>query len=249
MDQNKSDVLSTPEKVIVGGEKAEIEIRGLEVIDRRENPDVVQSHLLSERIKTDRVVETLEDIKKMLGSYATDAVSASIPIVLSDGQWGSGKYANGVLEVALPADQEVVELMKPFAESLKIPGEEIENVAREVANAALSSTVLHEATHVLIDSRPGSILSRDLGVEDPNGEISTMIDEGITYALQGIYAKETYLIPDEKQDEGRQEVRFRKVLGVRIRPRVKELLDSNKIMDKEFLRYCLETLEQVKAEG
>ena len=237
-DLIKEEVESSPE----------LTAKGLSIADKRSEPDNVQIHLLSERIKNDHVVDTLVEIKRMMGQYSSNVDPGDIPVELVDGEWGSGEYSKGVLNVKLPSDNKVVELVTPFAKSLNIPDRDLDDVAREAANAALSSTVLHEATHVLIDSKPGSKMSADLEVGDPNGETDTMIDEGITYALQGIYAKEPYLVPDETRDEGRKEVRIRKKLGGRIRPRVKELLDNKGVVDKKFLKYCLETLREVEGE-
>ena len=237
-DLIKEEVESSPE----------LTAKGLSIADKRSEPDNVQIHLLSERIKNDHVVDTLVEIKRMMGQYSSNVDPGDIPVELVDGEWGSGEYSKGVLNVKLPSDNKVVELVTPFAKSLNIPDRDLDDVAREAANAALSSTVLHEATHVLIDSKPGSKMSADLEIGDPNGETDTMIDEGITYALQGIYAKEPYLVPDETRDEGRKEVRIRKKLGGRIRPRVKELLDNKGVVDKKFLKYCLETLREVEGE-
>ncbi len=103
MDQDKTEATTQSEK----------EARGLEITDQRKNPDVVQAHLLVERVKNDRVVAALEDIKKMMGPYSTDVNPESIPVALVDGEWGSGEYTKGVLKVALPPDREVVELMMP----------------------------------------------------------------------------------------------------------------------------------------
>ena len=60
MDPNETEVGTQPES----GAK------GLDIVDQRKNPDVVQAHLLSERIRKDRVVAALEDIKKMAGGEA-----------------------------------------------------------------------------------------------------------------------------------------------------------------------------------
>ncbi len=65
--------------------------------------------------------------------------------------------------------------------------------------------------------------------------------------MQGIYAKEPYLVPNIKPDD-RREVKIRKKLGEKIRPKIKELMDKNESMGKDFLKYALGVLEQVKVE-
>ncbi len=95
------------------GSRLESGTKGLDIVDQRKSPDVVQVNLLSERIKNDRVIAALEDIKKMMSPYSTDVNPESILVALVDGEWGSGEYTKGVLKVALPSDREVVELMMP----------------------------------------------------------------------------------------------------------------------------------------
>lgn len=221
----------------------------LEIIDKRANQDVVQAYLLSERIKKDLIVANLREVKRLMGDYASDVDPGDLEVDLMEGEFGSGTIKGKVVELCLPADSAVVESILPVVDVL-FPETNIndkDTKAREVANAVLSSTVFHEGTHAMIDSKPGSKMSRDLEIDDPDGETGTMIDEGITYALQGIYAKENYLIPDVKQDD-RIEVQVRKRLGERLRPKIKEFIDGGKAIDKEFLQICLKELEQVKIE-
>ncbi|MFZ3068883.1 MAG: hypothetical protein WA052_01020 [Microgenomates group bacterium] len=223
--------------------------------DMRQDGDSVQVFLLTERLKTDEVDLALGKVKRLFGDYSP-IETKDLSIKLTDGRVGEGQQiGNGVIEIQLPKDEEAINEMK-LALGTALQGvEENEKDAkcREIINATCASTVLHEGVHGLLDSKPGSkfaqAFERISGLENEHGKDSTLLDEGIAYAVQGIFAPEIQPLgsfaPVVREGE-REEVVNRKRLGEIIRPKVKEYLDFNKTIDDDFFNFAAQ--EMLKAE-
>lgn len=133
--------------------------------------------------------------------------------------------------------------------------EERNGRSSELVMALSSSTILHEGVHGLLDSKPGSKFAQDLervsGLKDESGSKATLLDEGIAYAIQGVYAPSVEplgsLSPIPRDDE-RGEVKMRKELGVRLRPKIEEYLKTNRQMDDELLAFASEQLKILQQE-
>jgi len=88
-----------------------------------------------------------------------------------------------------------------------------------LSTALTASTALHEGVHGLLDSRPGSKFVSEFeavtGFPNEQGRASSLLDEGIAYAVQGIYAPDVEpigsLAPVARETDQR-EVRQRKLL-------------------------------------
>lgn len=223
--------------------------------DMRETGDTVQALLLSERLKTDEVDLALGKTKTFLGEYST-VQPKDLSIRLVEGRLGEGQLlAGGIIEIQLPKDNEAVNEMKlALASALdSIEEDKKDTKCREIINASCASTSLHEGVHGLLDSKPGSKFAQDFervtGMENEQGADSTLMDEGIAYAIQGIFAPEIpplgSFVPVAREGE-REEVVLRKRLGEAIRPKVKEYFESNKPLDDEFLSFAAQEMTRLR---
>jgi hypothetical protein len=219
--------------------------------DMRQDCDSVQTFLLAERIKTDEVDLALGRVKRLLGDYSpTETKDLSIRLI--DGIVGEGQlFGKGIIEIQLPKDTEAIKEMKLALETTlqNVEENETDSKCREIINAVCASIVLHEGIHGLLDSKPGSKFAQDFerisGLENEHGAESTLLDEGIAYAVQGIFAPEIQplgsLAPVFREGE-REEVVKRKRLGELIRPKIKEYLDFDKTLDDDFLTFAIQEM-------
>lgn len=243
----------------MGGEGAETapkqEMRfNMRVDDARQSKDAAQQFALSERLKTDKVDLALVQAHKFLGEYSGNNPQ-DLSIQLVDGKIGEGTIKGKVIEIQLPSREQAISETRGFIEPL-LKGVEDENkdkVAEELATALTASTALHEGVHGMLDSRPGSKFASDFevvtGFPNEQGRASTLLDEGIAYAVQGIYAPDVEpigsLTPVARETDER-EVRQRKVLGEKLRPVVKEYLDAGKSIDADFFEIAKEAIIDVQ---
>ncbi|HOZ03489.1 MAG TPA: hypothetical protein PKX78_03275 [Candidatus Woesebacteria bacterium] len=123
-----------------------------------------------------------------------------------------------------------------------------------------AQTILHEGTHALIDSKPGSIFAKALekgGFENQEGRDSTLLDEGLTYAIQNYFAPnneklgklvvQSYSLEQLKDepDPEIKKVQKRKYLGNILTPLVSEYFDGGRNLDEEFFERAFIYLAQV----
>lgn len=232
-------------------EKQEQKRFKFQISDAREKPDPGQELALAERLEADEVDIALQETKEFLGDYSqTDPPELSIKMI--EGNLGQGTIRDKVIEIEMPAMDKAIdrlqEILQPRFEELS--GEQ----CREIFLALCASTSLHEGIHGLLDSTPGSKFARDLervsGIKDPGGERSTLLDEGIAYAAQGIYAPKIEpvgsLAPRAKETD-EEIVKKRKRLGERLRPKVTEYLEEKKTIDESFLFFATQSLSEVES--
>jgi hypothetical protein len=221
--------------------------------DKRIFPDELQVTFLAQRFQTDNIAQGLEDAHKLLGSYSQISPE-ELTIHLIDGSVGEGTIKGRVIEIQLPAQTEAVVQMKGFVEQ-QLQGEtdeKINSVAQELGYAIVASTTLHEGVHGLLDSKPGSQFAKDFervsGETNEQGKLSTLLDEGVAYAVQGVYAPELQAIgslkPVAREDEPAN-VTQRKLLGERLRPTVQAYIEQGRTIDDEFFATATQLMRQL----
>lgn len=235
-------------------EGSEVKISKMEVKDSRgEKADTIQEGELKAKLESDKVEEKLTQFEDFIGKYTKQKVSEGLEINIVYGPVGTGEVVEGILKVNLPNSDEIEavskdEKSKQFLDVLRDAGTTYE----EVALASVSSTVLHESEHMIIDSRPDSELDKDFetntGIEnDEAGHILSLLDEGITYAFQMEKDSESELFKKlegkKPQTEESYTIESRKKLGLALQPKVKEYLDGGKSIDDEFLKFAGELMK------
>jgi len=227
----------------------------MKVDDARQSKDAAQQFALSERLIRDKVDLALVQTHRFLGEYAGNNPQ-DLKIRLVDGKIGEGTIREKVIEIQQPGREQAISETRGFIEPLlkDINDESKDKAAEELATALTASTVLHEGVHGMLDSRPGSKFASDFetvtGFPNEQGRTSTLLDEGIAYAVQGIYAPDIEpigsLTPVARERDGR-EVRQRKMLGEKLRPVVKEYIDAGKGIDADFFEIAREAIIAVQA--
>jgi len=226
----------------------------LQVEDGRQSKDASQQFALSERLKADKVDVALHKTHEFLGEYAANRPQ-DLSVKLVDGKIGEGTINGSVIGLQLPGRERAVAETRGFIEPLlkETSDGDKDKMAGELATALTASTALHEGVHGLLDSRPGSQFSSDFeaatGFPNEQGRASTLLDEGIAYAIQGIYAPDVEpigsLAPVARETDER-EVKQRKVLGEKLRPIVKEYIDSGNTIDADFFEKAKEAMIDVQ---
>lgn len=226
----------------------------MRVDDARQNKDASQQFALSERLKADNVDIALGQTHKFLGEYSASRPQ-DLSIQLVDGKIGEGTIKGTVIELQLPGREQAISETRGFIEPLlkDIKEEDKDRVVGELATALTASTALHEGVHGLLDSRPGSKFSSDFeavtGFPNEQGRASTLLDEGIAYAIQGIYAPSVEPIgsiaPTAKEADERL-VEQRKTLGEKLKPTVKKYIDDGKSIDTDFFGIAKEAIIDVQ---
>jgi hypothetical protein len=228
----------------------------LQVEDGRKSKDVSQQFALSERLKTDKVDVALHQTHEFLGEYAANRPQ-DLSIKLVNGNIGEGTINGSIIELQLPGREQAALETRGFVESLlKGAGDQDKNkIAGELAIALTASTALHEGVHGLLDSRPGSKFSSDFeavtGFPNEQGRASTLLDEGIAYAIQGIftpYIESIGSLAPNAREKDEREVRQRKVLGEKLKPVVQEYLDEGKSIDADFFERAKQSIVETQGD-
>ncbi len=223
---------------------AEIETKksGIEVADSRKSPDVNQAKNISKQIETDGIVDSLQDAKKFLGKYSTKSPQ-ELSVNIVGGNLGEGTVKGTQIEIQMPSQIDAIRGIRKSLEPLF--SDMSEQAAEELVLALATSTVLHEGVHGILDSTPSSKLADDYErvseTQNTNGEVVTLLDEGITYAIQGRYAREVQPLGSLAPRINEQDnplVKKRKALGEKLKPKVNEYIDAGKEIDDEFLAFA-----------
>lgn len=216
----------------------------MSIKDVRDVKDASQQFALSERLKKDNVDVSLVQTHKFLGEYSGNNPQ-DFSVQLVDGKIGEGTIKGNVIEIQQPGREQAIletrSFIEPLLKDVKVGDKD--KVAEELATALTASTVLHEGVHGMLDSKPGSKFASDFeavtGFLNEQGRASTLLDEGIAYAIQGIYAPEIEpigsLAPVARYTDERA-IRQRKLLGEKLKPLVKEYIDDGKSIDTEFFK-------------
>ena len=234
-------------------DKVETERHIVKVEDARQKKDAGQQFALSERLKQDSVDTALYQAKGFLGSYSQTEVDA-LSINIVDGDTGEGTIKGDVIEVQLPGREQAIKKMRTALEPVlaSVPDDRKNACCEKIVYAVTASTVLHEGIHGLLNSGPESQFARDFErvSQLPNEQLrlSTLLDEGVTYALQDTFAPSVEplggLTPAPKETD-RPEVKQRKELGQRLKSEVKRYIDEGRGMDDAFLTFATSQLKEV----
>lgn len=227
----------------------------LDVTDSRENKDTSQQFAVSERLKADGIDVALQKTYEFLNGYtAARPENLSIELV-DDTNDEDGSIEGKIIKIQLPCKEIMITKIRNSIDSLLSDKKEKDKdkIAEELAIALVSSTVLHEGIHGLLLSRPGSQFASDfeaiMGLPNEEGKDSTLLDEGIAYAIQGIYAPDVEpvgsLTPVARETDER-EVRQRKVLGEKLRSVIKTYIDNGKCLDTEFFRIAGRIISEIQ---
>ncbi len=232
------------------------DLHAVNLTDQRENQSIHESEFLQSRLLKDCATKNWLDIQLLFGDYGTKSDPTAFLVKLIDGN------LVGQAEVVLTdqSQQTEIRLAMPseagavifFQSEFRKAGYDFdENTCREIFYAVQSQTVFHEGIHLLLSSQPGSLLAKTVeatGFSNENNCHATLIDEGITYALQDYFAPEIdglgtleYRVnPDSKKT-----IDLRKQLGKLIRPIIQELIAEKKKFDETFLHRAINQLSKV----
>jgi len=130
-----------------------------------------------------------------------------------------------------------------------ISGEEAGNLVFALA----ISTVFHEGVHGILGSTPTSQLSIDFervsGRQNTSGEIVTLLDEDLTYAIQGHYAQMVEPVESLTSRISDQEypvVKIRKALGEKLRPKIVKYMKAGKSIDDDFKAFASQAIKEAE---
>lgn len=212
-------------------------------------------HSLIEQIVFDLVRDHWQKIHQLLGACASDNDPSQLSIKIEDGsEIGSAEVVfdnDGAVSIVLICPSEDLGVEKLKQEFLKAGIDYDKEVLRKLFYTAQSQTIFHEGIHVLLESKPGSVLAKAveaLGYSNKNNCHATLLDEGITYACQDIFAPVVEPLGklEYQLDEGATDiVNLRKKLGRLIRPLIQKYLENNQEIDQAFLSDSAAFMEQV----
>lgn len=239
-----------PEDMGISPEPKEAKKNKLEVTDSRKSPDPEQAKNLSDQIEADGIIGSLEETKAFLGKYSTRSPQ-ELSVNIVDGRLGEGTIRGTQIDILMPAHTEAITQLQ---ESLEQDfGEISAEVASELVLALATSTILHEGVHGILDSTPTSQLATDYEIvsrtENTDGVIVTLLDEGITYAIQGRYAREVKPIGSlapRINDQEASVVKRRKALGEKLKPKVVEYMEAGRAIDNDFLAFASQMIKEVE---
>ncbi len=229
------------------------------ISDSRKEKDSGQQLAISERFKKDKVDLALNKTKQFLGKYSSVKLQ-ELSVNLIDGKIGEGQLIRNkdtnspIIELQLPTGENAnTEIDLSLGTLLSNLGrDEKKEKCKEISEALVVSTILHEGVHGLLVSRPDSQFAQDLEavMEFPNenGKTSTLLDEGIAYAIQGIYApniKPLGSLAPVTKDTDEKIVQQRKILGEKLRPIVKDYIDSGISIDDNFFETAKNAIIEV----
>lgn len=223
-------------------------------------PDRLVVDAVNRRLETDSVRDHWRVIVRFLGQYHSRIDPDTMIINYRTGELGKGEMVNGstnVIYIDIPELHSAVAHIQTLLESEGIQTNE--TLVKNIVHALIAQTVLHEGTHVLFHTRPESPFAQaveSFGIENKYGMISTLLDEGITYAIQNYYAPSIdgygkLVLRDctvdqvrEESDPKEKEVLRRKVLGQLLSPLVARYMDEGKAMDLTFIQEATSILKK-----
>lgn len=241
---NKPEERSMPQQE-VGVEKQRFNIP---IVDTREQSFPKQTEALQRRLIEDKVDIALLQARQFFGKYAQqEAKDLAIKIIPGE-RIGSGQAIDKLIELETPTPEKLEEIRKQPHPDFGVLSAEQYN---PLVTAVESSIVLHEGTHALLDSKPDSQFAADLekvsGMQNQDGQIATLLDEGIAHGVQGLYAP--YIEPVgslapcvNSTDSFMHQTR--KTLGDSLRPLLSEYITQGKTLDAAFLTQAGDMLKQ-----
>lgn len=229
----------------------EIENFKIEIIDDITTKDTFKK-ALEERLEIDSINTKLTKIYQFFDKYS-QRKPEDLSIKLVDGKFGEGTIEDSTVIIQIPNTSVLVDETKTALESLMKNNtqEEKEKISKQLILAVTSSTILHEATHGLLNSKPDSKFATKMEelseIENVGGKYSTLLDEGIAYAIQEIFAPEIEPVGsiDPRINEKDSEiVKMRKALGHELKPMVETYLNLGNKIDDEFLKKATKQLQE-----
>ena len=222
----------------------------LEIRDSRKSLDSEQAKNLGKQIESDGILLSLEEVKAFLGKYSSRSPQ-ELSVNIVDGKLGEGTIREAQIDIQMPGQAEAVsQLQRSLEPSF---GEVSEEVAGELALALATSTILHEGVHGILDSTPISQLATDYErvskTPNTNGRVVTLLDEGIAYAIQGRYARKAEPIGSltpRTNEQDSPEVKRRKALGEKLKPKVIEYMKASQTIDDKFLAFAAQVIKEVE---
>ncbi|MBP8591553.1 hypothetical protein KBI33_03795 [Candidatus Shapirobacteria bacterium] len=229
----------------------------MKVKDARQRKEASQQFALSERLKADNVDIALSQTCKFLGKYSR-CRPQDLSIQLVNGKIGEGTIKGTVIELQLPTREQAISEIKDFMGPLleDVMGKNKNKIVEELITTLAVSIVLHEGAHGMLDSKPGSRFASDFeavtGLPNEQGRASTLLDEGIAYAIQAIYAPNLEpvgsIAPAVKETD-KELVKQRKTLGEKLKPMIKEYIDSGKSIDTNFFEKARDAMIDMQTTG
>ncbi len=224
------------------------------IIDARENPDERQLQRLRNRLETEQLDVQLQKLYKVIGRYAARQPT-DLAIKLVKGGTMGGQVAINIdspgrlIDFSLPTEGQLEQMRQ-----MPHPKYGVLSSAsfQEIMFAVAASTIKHEASHGILDSTPTSQLAKDLqritGIENTDGEVAALLDEGIAYAFQGLEAASIdpigSLAPIVNDTDDFTE-RTRKQLGEGLRPLLMKYIAEGKQLDEVFLTVAGKELSEI----
>lgn len=228
----------------------------INLVDHREISSINESQLLQERLRKDHVSENWCRVQVFFGKYGTQFDPNTFVVRLTDGN------LVGQAEVIRTSEDKQAEII------LKMPNEAVAvqflqaefknacyvfdaNTSKEIFYAVQSQTIFHEGIHLLLFSQPSSLLAKRLhdgGFSNRDNCHATLLDEGITYALQDYFAPDVNELGKllyRVDYSSTATIDIRKQLGKLIYPIIQEYLDEKKQVDDIFVQQVINQLELV----
>ncbi len=223
----------------------------MKIEDTRTNPDTFKE-ALSAQLETEDISKKLTAISNFLGEFCeTDPKDLSVRLV--EGTFGEGTIKDTVAEIQIPNTRDLVDQTINNLESVieKNTEEQKKEISKQLILAVTASTILHEATHGLLNSKPDSKFALKMeelsGIKNVGGYFSTLLDEGIAYAIQEIFAPEVEpvgSIAPRINEKDSDIVKMRKELGHELKPMVETYLNLGNKIDDEFLKEAIKQLQE-----
>lgn len=219
------------------------------IVDTREQLFPEQTEALHKRLTEDNVDVALLQTRRFLGGYARqEARDLAIKIIPGE-KIGTGQVTDRLIDMEMPTPTQIEEMRQQPHPAFGVLASKEYNT---IVMASVASTVLHEGVHGLLDSRPDSQFATDLerisSITNQYGQVATLLDEGLAYAIQGMHAPSIEpigrLMPDANPTDSFI-IQSRKVLGERLRPIIVEYMAQSKPLDSEFLAQAGEMLKQI----
>ncbi len=201
----------------------------LRIADRRSVPDTEQVEKVRNHIEK-VVLGALSMFVSRFETYCRKGNELEIVIVdATDQDFGSGEVKGTTIDIPLLEEERMSFILQRMVEkSDDITKKQLENIGIAIT----CSTILHEAIHSFLESKPHSSLHEKIeamsSIPDPEGIFSTLCDEAIAYSMQSIFSEtiEPFgnTAPRVDQDKEASLVAVRKKLGMAIEKDMRKVL-------------------------
>lgn len=241
------------EKGLFFNPEEERKVVNMEINDQRKEADPRLREALKDELLLMNFESTSDRIYRFFGNFS-ETDPSNIKIQIADGQFGTGEAKNSTIIVKAPDTNSLFyDILEKLQEGhFNVPENKLEETAGKLILSTMCSTILHESCHALLNSKPGSKFSeklKELSGSEYREEDSTLLDEGLAYAIQGFYAPEIEYIGSLKprvNENDREIVKKRKILGEKMLPKVEEYIGKGKPLDDNFLLFSVQKMSEIK---